>query len=37
MDNFEEDNIRPPDEAVNEQLLEDTRSDFEKQIEEAIY
>ena len=37
MDNFEEDNIRPPDEAVNDQLLEDNRSDFEKQIDEAIY
>lgn len=37
MDNFEEDNIRLPDEAVNDQLLEDTRSDFEKQIDEAIY
>ena len=37
MDNFEEDNIRNPDEAVNDQLLEDTRSDFEKQIDEAIY
>jgi hypothetical protein len=37
MDNFEEDNIRNPDETVNDQLLEDTRSDFEKQIDEAIY
>jgi hypothetical protein len=37
MDNFEEDNIRPPDESVNDQLFEDTRSDFEKQIDEAIY
>ncbi len=37
MDNFQGDDIRLPDEAVNEQLIEDTRSDFEKQIEEAIY
>jgi hypothetical protein len=37
MDNFEEENIRAPDEIVNEQIMEDTRSDFEKQIDEAIY
>ena len=38
MDNFqEEDNIRPPDEVVRETLLEDTRSDFEKQLDEAMY
>ena len=37
MDNFQEDNIRPPDEAVRETLLEDTRSDFEKQLDEAMY
>ena len=36
MDNLE-DNIRPPDDIVREQLLEDTRSEFEKQIDEAIY
>ncbi len=35
--NDTEDNIRPPDEAKMEQLLEDTRSDFEKEIDEAIY
>lgn len=35
--NDNEDNIRPPDSVVSEQLLEDTRSDFEKQIDEAIY
>jgi len=35
--NDTEDNIRPPDEAKTEQLLEDTRSDFEKEIDEAIY
>ena len=38
MDNFQEDdNIRPPDEVVRETLLEDTRSDFEKQLDEAMY
>jgi hypothetical protein len=35
--NDNEDNIRPPDDVVSDQLLEDTRSDYEKQIEEAIY
>ncbi len=35
--NDNEDNIRPPDNVVSEQLLEDTRSEFEKQIDEAIY
>ena len=37
MDIDNEDNIRQPDEVVREQLLEDTRSDYEKDIEEAIY
>ena len=37
MDNFQEDNIRPPDEVVREQLMEDTRSEFEKQMDEAMY
>jgi len=37
MDNFQEDNIRSPDEVVREKLLEDTRSDFEKQLDEAMY
>lgn len=32
-----DDNIRPPDAVVSDQLLEDTRSDFEKEIDEAIY
>lgn len=38
MDTFSdnEDNIRPPDAIVSDQLLEDTRSDYEKQIEEAL-
>jgi hypothetical protein len=35
MDN--EDNIRQPDVVVSEQLLQDTRSDYEKEIDEAIY
>jgi hypothetical protein len=35
--NDTEDNIRPPDEVRSDQLLEDTRSDFEKEIDEAIY
>lgn len=35
--NDAEDNIRPPDEVKMEQLLEDTRSDFEKEIDQAIY
>lgn len=33
---MDEDNIRPPDEAFNEQLIEDNRDDFEKQVDEAI-
>jgi hypothetical protein len=37
MDTNNEDNIRLPDEILSEQLLEDTRSDFEKEIEEALY
>ena len=36
MDNFQEDNIRQPDDAFKETLLEDTRSDFEKQLDEAL-
>jgi len=35
--NDNEDNIRPPDDIISEQLLEDTRSEYEKQIDEAIY
>lgn len=34
---FNEDFVRPPDEAKREQLLEDNRSEFEKQIDEALY
>ena len=36
MDNTEDD-IRPPDDVVSEQLLEDNRSEFEKQMDEAMY
>lgn len=32
-----EDNIRPPDEVRKERLMEDTRSDFQKEIDEAMY
>ena len=35
--NDTEDNIRPPDEVRVDQFLEDTRSNFEKEIDEAIY
>ncbi len=37
FDDNNDDNIRPPDEVKTEQLLEDTRSEYEKQIDEAIY
>ncbi len=37
MDTNNEDNIRMPDDILSEQLLEDTRSDFEKEFEEALY
>ena len=36
MNNFK-DNIRPPDDVISEQLIEDNRSEFQKQIDEAIY
>lgn len=36
MDDFQEDNIRPPDEVIRERLIENTVSDYEKQIHEAI-
>jgi len=36
LDDNTEDNIRPPDEVRVEQLLEDTRSEYDKQIDEAI-
>jgi len=32
-----EDNIRLPDEVISEQLLEDDRDEFQKQMDEAMY
>jgi len=32
-DNF----VRPPDKTISEQLMEDNRSDYEREIDEAIY
>ena len=42
MDNYfndfnKDDNVRAPDKAKVERLMEDTRSEYEKQIEEALY
>jgi len=40
MDDFfndNEPNIRSPDEVKNEQLLQDTRSEFDTQVDEALY
>jgi len=34
--NDNEDNIRPPDDVISEQLLEDTRTEYDKQIDEAL-
>ena len=34
-DNFDEE-IRPPDEVVTERLVEDTRCEFQKQMDEAL-
>jgi hypothetical protein len=34
---MDDDNIRTPDQVIQEQLLEDNRSDFERELEEAIY
>jgi hypothetical protein len=31
------DNIRPPDEVISEQLLEDDRDEFQQQMDEAMY
>jgi hypothetical protein len=36
LNDFDE-NIRPPDEVRREQLIEDNRTDFDKEIEKAIY
>jgi hypothetical protein len=39
MDNYSEynDEIRQPDSVISEQLLNDTRSEFQKQMDEAMY
>jgi hypothetical protein len=39
MDNYSEynDEIRVPDQVINEQLTKDTRSEFQKQMDEAMY
>ena len=37
MDFPNKDNIRPPDKIICDQLVDDTRSDFDKQVEEAMY
>lgn len=39
MDNYNEynDEIRAPDEVITEQLMSDNRSEFEKQMDEAMY
>lgn len=38
MSEYDEDEfVRPPDDTHVDQLLEDTRSDFEKEIDEALY
>ena len=35
--NFYEEDIRPPDQPKSEQLLQDNRSNFNKQLDEALY
>ena len=35
--NFYEEDIRPPDQPKSERLLQDNRSDFDKQLDEALY
>ena len=37
FNDFDDEDIRPPDEVKREQLMEDNRSDFQKQIDEALY
>ena len=34
---YDDDYIRPPDDIISEQLLDDDRSEFEKNIDEALY
>lgn len=36
-DNTDDEQIRPPDEVIRERLVEDTRCDFQKQMDEALY
>lgn len=36
-DNIDDNNVRPPDRPKKEQLLQDTRSEYEKQMDEALY
>ena len=35
-DNTDDEQIRPPDEVIRERLVEDTRCDFQKQMDEAL-
>jgi hypothetical protein len=35
-DNYDDEEIRPPDEVISERLVEDTRCDFQKQMDEAL-
>lgn len=37
MDNNQEDNIRPADPVIQDRLLEDTRCEFQKQMDDAMY
>ena len=37
MDESFNDEIREPDEVIREQLIEDTRCEFQKQMDEAMY
>lgn len=37
MDFPDKDNIRPPDKIICDQLVDDNRSDYDKQVEEAMY
>jgi hypothetical protein len=37
FNDFDDEEIRPPDEVKREQLMEDNRSEFQKQMDEALY
>ena len=37
FNDFEDEEVRPPDEVKIEQLMNDNRSKFDKQIDKAIY